>query len=1068
MSSRGHRLFLAVCASLLSVHAGAEAAADSIDIEKQPLPGALREFSKQTGLQLAYVATLAKGKNSPGTQGKTRPEAALSEILEGSELRYQYVNDETVAIGARRAETRNVSATSGSPPALRPVLLAQTVQPREPEQDNAEDDAAVTPDEDEPLELGVQTVTGSRLNRPSSELTANVLVLTSDDLARFGEATLERVLAQLPQNIGGRSEFGGANSVGEASPGLGSRFGLDSLNGTANVTGASTVNLRGLGERATLVLVDGKRIGPSGLLGGISDISSVPLALVERVEIQFDGASAIYGPDAVGGVVNVILRKDFQGIHGSLRHEAPEGGGFSEQTYSLSGTYGWNSGSLTGTLNYFRTSSQDATRSGLDLAETLGYYTDYGTIRAQRSHGNPDEEISPALTQAAMDAGRIGPGEVVSIVSVPGGQDGTGLTAADFLATANNPSFDEALETGLSLIPGSDRYNVRLDLSQNLPGGTQLTAALRYAPRDTSSMNPNRNLDFQMPADNPYNPLPDVPLIRVTKKITGFPDTTIESSGDSWTADLGLDGVIDIGLSGWEWHIGARHSRNELETTIRDELRSGEIQAALSGRTLLDETGMLTGSFRGTPRDDGQFLNPFGESLQAVNPADMLAGFLHPTQVNDTLTELTTLEGYVRGDVARLPAGNMQLVAGAERRDESLQFSFRTTDTRYTLVTNGANIVGFREAENLDDQGASRQTTAGYLELYVPLLADLRGVQLLSVTAAGRAESSGQYSYRTWQAGVSWQVTRTLRFRGSKATSFVTPSLAASSSLTVPPSQPWLFIDDGNFIFTNKPYIIQGGNPELKPEHGFVYSYGAEWTPGFADRLTVGVNFSRSTIFDRISQPPVFGFFAIVTPELEARFPDLVKRDADGNATLLDVRSVNLAFAERSSIDYRVDYRIDTGYGDFGARLNISRTRYHNTLRTQHDAEFNPEALDRLLGEIIPKHSQRATIYWEHRGARLGLNFHHRSDTEFEDGDGRIVRGVPPLVTSLVSSYDFGEGFFQAPGFLRSIVVDFGVNNVARKFTQRIVDGEEDNSRVTGLFNSSRGRTYYVQLRGVF
>ena len=171
----------------------------------------------------------------------------------------------------------------------------------------------------------------------------------------------------------------------------------------------------------------------------------------------------------------------------------------------------------------------------------------------------------------------------------------------------------------MSLIPGSDRYNVRLDLSQNLPGGTSLTAALQYAPRDTSSTNPNRNLDFQMPADNPYNPLPDVPLIRVTKKITGFPDTTIEASGDNWTADLALDGVIDIGLSGWEWHIGARHSRNELETTIRDELRSDEIGAALNGRTVLDETGMFTGSFRGTLRDDGQFLNPFGESLQAVN-----------------------------------------------------------------------------------------------------------------------------------------------------------------------------------------------------------------------------------------------------------------------------------------------------------------------------------------------------------------------------------------------------------------------------------------------------------------
>lgn len=1064
---QGCKFLVLACASLFAM-AGL---ADSIDIREQPLPGALREFSDQTGLQLAYVATLARNKTSPGTQGRTDPGAALSELLEGTELRHQYVNSTTVAIGsARKSASSSRQSTGGRSAVPEPVLMASLQQSsRAADDTNENDDADAQADEGEMLELPDLRVTGSRLAKPAGQRVSNVVVLTAEDLARFGEATLERVLRQLPQNLGGSTEFGGANNTGDTTTALGRWAGLSRLNGTANVTGASTINLRGLGERATLILVDGKRIGSSGLLGGFSDISDIPLALVERVEILLDGASAIYGPDAIGGVVNVILRKDFQGVHASLRHAAPTGGGFSEQSVSLSGSYGWDSGSLTATFNYFRTSSQDATRSGLDLVQPHAFFTDYGTIRAQRSFSNPDEEISPSLTRAGIDAGAIGAGEVISVASVPTGQDGTGLTLADFLATANNPMLDEALETGLSLIPGSTRYNVRLDLSQEIGGGMELTAALQFAPRDTTSTNPHSRIDFQMPSENPFNPISDVPLVRVSKKIAGFPDFEIEANGQNWTLDLALDGTFGGWLSEWEWHAGVRHSRNELETTIRNELRSDEIQAALSGETLLAE-GVYVGYPR-KPRADRLFLNPFGENLQAVNPADMLAGFVRPTQVNDTLTELTTINGYVRGDIARLPAGNMQLVAGVEQRDQFLGFSFRTTDTARSLVTNGANIVGFRNAETLEELEASRDTRAVYVELYTPLLGDLPGVQLFSATLAGRYESSGKWSYRTWQAGAAWQVMPGFRFRGSKATSFVTPALLTSAPVTVPPSTPWFLIDHGSFVFGSTAHIIEGANPDLRPEHGTVYSYGLAWTPEFASGfsgLTIDVGFSHSVIFDRISSPPLFGFFAVVNETLEARFPDVVHRDAEGNITRLDVRSVNLAFEERSSVDARLDYRVGTRFGDFGAQINVSRARYHNTLHSQHDAELDPDALLRLVGEIIPEDSQRATFYWEDRGMRLGLNFHHRSEIRFEDGDRREIRSVPPLVTNFVGSYDFSAGLFKAPGFLRNVVVDFGVNNVARKFTRRVVDGEDDNSRLAGLFNSSRGRTYYVQIRKVF
>ena len=104
---------LAVCASLFAIQTPAQDPTQDIDIEAQPLPGALQEFSEQTNLQLAYVATLAKGKDSPGTQGKTRPKVALSDILEGTELEYQYVNAKTVAIGSRRGRSHGGFCAGG-------------------------------------------------------------------------------------------------------------------------------------------------------------------------------------------------------------------------------------------------------------------------------------------------------------------------------------------------------------------------------------------------------------------------------------------------------------------------------------------------------------------------------------------------------------------------------------------------------------------------------------------------------------------------------------------------------------------------------------------------------------------------------------------------------------------------------------------------------------------------------------------------------------------------------------------------------------------------------------------
>ena len=181
-------------------------------------------------------------------------------------------------------------------------------------------------------------VTGTRIEGAPSA--APVIVVTGDDIKNAGFADLGEVARSLPQNFGG-----GQN------PGVGSGQGTQNEN--VNTNGASTFNLRGIGPNATLTLLNGNRFSYSGT-NSVIDISAIPTAAVERVEIVADGASAIYGADAVAGVVNILLRKDYDGVTTTARlGGSTDGGNFQRQFNALGGTK-WSGGGLMATYDYFR------------------------------------------------------------------------------------------------------------------------------------------------------------------------------------------------------------------------------------------------------------------------------------------------------------------------------------------------------------------------------------------------------------------------------------------------------------------------------------------------------------------------------------------------------------------------------------------------------------------------------------------------------------------------------------------------------------------------------------------
>ena len=1130
------------------------------DLPAQPLDESLQQVAERFDLKIAFYNEFTDGLQAPPLRGAFTSSEAFDALLDDTPLEYIFVVQTTVAVRPRTAvaatpqggPTMNQDENETDPDvgrttragAVRSFVagLAATLLAG-PGSAGSADDETDTGNEDDKVEIVI--VTGTRMKLPPAQQINNVITYTAEDLETMGVATVDEVFRRLPQNIFGGTQAGGANSNTDYS-GRG-ELELETFNGTANVTGASTVNLRGIGERGTLILVDGKRIGQSGMLGGFSDISSIPMAMVERVDILLDGASVIYGPDAIGGVVNIILRKDFKGVHVRVRHDAPMERGQTQQTASIATTYGWDGGSLTGSLNYFRTGALDLSDSNILSVSTYGGFTPFGTVRGQ---GWPPPVAIGALTEAY--------GEPAYEASVPESSDGV-VAVEDFRGTVNNPLRDDNPRTGNDLIPARTDYNIRLDFRQELGAGVGLHAAVQHAPRETNTSQHNTYVEFSVPEDNPHNPFGESVLL--AKRFSEFRDLITRGESDSLTLDAGFDGELPgRWFEGWDWQVEGRLSRIETETMILNELRRRQLDAAVAGKTLIGENGYNHGQWPYLDRDDGLFLNPFGETLSAVNPQTLVDELDFPPQLNTTLSETVTINAFVRGEVYELPAGSIQLVLGSERRSKVLDFQYRTTDTRMGLTNNGLGIQGFTQATNLDDQRAERTVNAFYAEFFVPIAKDLPLVRELTATLSARTESadgtgasppaggepgvekSGSYDYETWQLGASWQIVEGLRLHGSRHTSFITPSLL-QLSINVPSAVPhsivesfWpSFVDASvnppvNYVAEGipLPWILQGSNPELKPERGTVNSIGLEWRPGAVPGLEAELSYADTGMYDRIALRPELAFAGLtgttVTPEILARFPNSLRRydsgPYEGYIRELDGRAINIGYQENANLDYRLRYRVETTFGEFSIQANVNKVIAYNRLDSQNDdagqlrkfvgpnarevsacsendlqgrlqtlTDLGFEVLTPIehdaanssffcrlhvaeivaTGNRIPKYSQHLNVGWEYRSLRLNVDLTHREDASQLGGGRTGVEWVTqnyPVNVNLSGSYDFDAGgWFGAPAILRGTTLRFGINDLLDHRTKITFNGETDDEFNQSVsFLDYSNRSYYVEI----
>ena len=777
----------------------------SINIQSQPIGDALSELAQQLGLQITLYSSVVSGINSKHLVGNfSSNDEALDQMLAGTGLVYRYLDDQTVMVSRKEEE----KAT-------------------EVEQESIE-------------EVEEVVVTGSRVARNPAELAGQLLVFGDEQIKASGATTLERFLRRLPQNVNGDSEFAAS-----------------SLNGAFNMSGASTANLRGLGSQATLILVDGHRMGHDGFLGGVTDISSIPLSRVERIEVLLDGASAVYGADAVGGVINVITKKDYQGVIASMEYEEPHEGGFHEWRFDLDGGISWDSGSFQASFSHSEHSGLALTdREHLSLSDPNGlkdinasvapapgpqgaavgengrFGTEFQGRQQPLFYTNAGDNITLA-EYAALDPADQAMYSAVGEVNFP-----EGFTSGSDLNELGVITFDEdgraqlidysasgngLADAGRLALPIRESNIIGLSLTQDLSEDTTLRASVSYENRDVQSGGSALSLsDAEVHAGNPYNPFGT--KFNYTKQIQGLEPGFREGDVDRLHFNFNLDGKLG---SSWDWKVSGSHSNSSTDAEIPTKLDTESIQDGLNSDGGASFVWVWSAA---APAPDGcTLLRDFGWARRfecpAVTPIDPFADFsaeqyLLPSEVATSENKNTTISGMVDGTLFSLPAGDARFSFGVEWHRLELSSASAFNIAPADLQTDSVVQTEDYEAD------ISRDQQAFFVEGLVPLVGEdmgLPAVQSLNLSLSGRYDSYGNVNVNrnltisgedesllsemenqvrdpgadsTWGLGLIWTLNDQARIKLNKQTAFVAPQLNQLINVTNPFLPGFLGLDD--------------------------------------------------------------------------------------------------------------------------------------------------------------------------------------------------------------------------------------------------------------------------------
>ena len=855
-------------------------------------------------------------------------------------------------------------------------------------------------------------ITGSSIKRIASEGALPIQVITRQDLERQGISTAEQLIMSLDANGNGLDNLAGNSDV---------------VAGAARGNnGLSSANLRGQGSASTLILLNGRRVAAHGLNGGTVDLNSIPFAAVDRVEILKDGASAIYGTDAIGGVINFILRKDFTGFDATAFTDITQQGGGDITRVALAGGYGNLEKDRFNFMASFGHSESKALRgSERDFVNTFqpdrGLSVDtrgtpFATAFAISTVRNILSSRTTPTAAISNGTGPLQPGTTVRMNGINAldlpGQPGCnvidGMAAYDEVLWATPAAkWGCAWDTGRAADLQQKVKNTNLvsRLAVNLGSGhtayAEVTGARVESTKTFSNQQLSSSTSTTSPLFNLLYPSTAPGYNYVFNSIVALFPSIEENRGQgiayrwrciecgpraiSTTSDtarflLGAEGPIGK----WDYRVGVSQAFSDTKST----LDSGYFFDTLF-----------------VPALASGLINPFLLPGQSQSPAALDA--IAKASANGVVLyggkfTLTQADASASGPIFSLPAGDVLLAVGTDLRKEEYKFNGDERDLAnqraiFNAPFDNINALG----------GVSRNIKAVYTELLVPVL------KSLEVTLAVRHDDYTGFGGTTNpKYSARFVPVEQLLFRGSYSTGFrvptfnqlfngVTQSPYSGKDIVDPARCPALVVSATPGCESITPTILTGGKSTLGPEESKQSNFGIVWAPI--------PEFSASADWWRIKRNGTIQSLDLSTLVANSGlFPSNFIRDASGNLVAIDQRWVNAGATDTSGID-------------IGAKLNgkLGSGRYLATM----DGTYLLEKKSKLVNSAPFGPSEIANFT---RAGDLGLRWKHTASLTYTQG---------PWSATLVQQYRAGYKDAVLPGVANGTVVPANWNPSVDSYT---------------------------------
>ena len=976
-----------VCAALATEPPGADPVAFSI--KKQPLSAALNEFARQSDREILFSSEVVKQKDAQAVDGRYGPEEALAILLAQTGLGYSVTDGETFLVTREGRSERQDTEDARSEPSDEEDTEVETIGPQSSQSGDA--DLQANPEEGDAdeaslFELAAVTVTGSRLRTGISG--SPMVVITREQIRRRGFSTVEDVVRSLTQNF----------STINAS------VGLDNSLGSVDFQGQSAINLRGFGERSTLVLVNGRRWVQASAFGdGEVNINGIPFSAIERVEVLTSGASAIYGSDARAGVVNFILRKDYAGGETALRYDMGAHQGDSRRV-EQSAAITWEGGRANLQLSYSESDSVDPRKAGFVSLD----FRPLGGSDRRYQPGSPDHSGQPAIVAYATSYVTPGGTEyiipVLPLGALPAGNDGTSGVFSS-LSLDNLVPYDPAAIGYRATTPPTDRLSGHLAVDQEfLDGAVSAYAEFTFVYSDTLALTGVPKISAFVPSTNPYNDIPPHPFFSTSVTYTALAEVQagilepLKFDSDQNSRGLTLGLRAELPFRDWTGDFSATRGKEEsffAFVRIDEDL----LAQRLAG---VDAAG--------NPLPMDKIINPFGNGA-GQSPAAM-QGLVAPYYGDDpyganwNFSRQDDFLFSANGGMFNLPAGESQLALGGEYRTEKIDYSDDGSRSRLFLVNK-----------------PERDISSFFGELSLPLVGDdngRSGVHSLGLKLALRYDEysfSGPFGGRgsadiektfdnvSPKVELAYFPMPSLKLRASWAESFVAPRISQLFGLGFGPINYYDIVDIENPEHgVQFPDAYFPGNPDLKPEISDTLAVGFDWTPeGVLDGLAFSVTWFETDFKDKVESAALLFFLA---PELVFQYPGLVVRDAGGNIERLNIFDINLASRLSKTLDTSFTYEFDA------TRWGLFRVGAEGTFTDLLQQTWYPGAEpDIQSGRLDAPGRWKAIGYvgWTRDNATLNLAVNYSSSYAAPFGSAPQTRVENYMTFDLTGSYEFGN-----------------------------------------------------------